>query len=392
MINVVMAGGGTAGHTSPLIATAEALARKTDVNITCIGTARGLETKVIPEAGLDLQLIPAVPMPRRPNLDLAKLPFRLRGAVAQAKAIITEHQADVVVGFGGYVAMPAYLGARSAGVPFVIHEQNAVPGMANRAAAKLAAHVLTSFPSTPLPGAQFVGLPVRTAVADLAAAGRESLRGEARAHFGLHPELPTLLVSGGSQGARSLNNATMGAKSKLLAADIQILHVWGRKNFTDDLAVEINADTGAGYYPVAYVEQMELAYAAADLMLARSGAGTVVETAVIGLPAIFVPLPIGNGEQARNAADVVAAGAAIPLPDQDLNPQRLVDEVIWRITDPRLLGEMSRAGRELMPADAADKVADIVIDVATNPPPKPSGSWARGGLDVLTGKLRKGKP
>lgn len=376
MVNVVLAGGGTAGHTSPLIATAEALrAARHDVQLTCIGTSRGLETKVIPEAGLELKLIPAVPLPRKPSVDLLKVPVRLAAAVAEAGRILAEAQADVLVGFGGYVAMPAYLAARRAGIPIVIQEQNAVPGLANRVASRFAARVLVSFPDTPLPGAEFFGMPVRAAITKLAKDGRAASQAAERAALGLRADLPVLLVSGGSQGARRLNNATMAAKAALLGARVQVVHVWGPKNFEDTFVVETDSQTGAGYHPLAYVDQMERAYAAADLMLARCGAGTVVETAVVGLPAIFVPLPIGNGEQARNAAAVVAAGGAVLVPDDELDASRLVGEVLPRILDSSQLARMSAAEQSLMPTGAAQRVAAAVLEAAED-----SGRTTRGGL------------
>lgn len=365
MTSVVLAGGGTAGHTSPLIATAEALRRQDeDIALHCIGTARGLETRVIPAAGLDLSLIDPVPMPRRVSVELAKVPLRLRRSVQQAVDILSAQHADVLVGFGGYVSMPAYFAARKLGIPVVIHEQNSVPGLANKVAARFARRVITSFPGTRLPHAEFIGMPLRRALTELAAAGRTANQAEARRHFGLDPERPTVLVSGGSQGARSINNASMAARDRLLAEGVQILHVWGPKNFTDERVSHVDPASRARYQPVAYVERMEQAYAAADLMVGRSGAGTVVETAALGLPGVFVPLPHGNGEQARNAESVVAAGAAVLVPDAELDGHRLADEVLGRVLDPRIIERMSAAGRELMPADAADQIAAIIIRTA----------------------------
>lgn len=372
MVSVVLAGGGTAGHTSPLIATAEAL-RIADpqVRITCIGTARGLETRVIPEAGLALELVPAVPLPRKPSLDLLKVPFRLAGAVRAARRILRRAEADVVCGFGGYVALPAYLAARQLRIPVVIQEQNALPGLANRIAARFATAVLTSFPQTPLRRARFEGLPVRRAISELGRTGRAVRQAELREEFGLAPDLPVLLVSGGSQGARSLNNATLDATARLLSAGVQILHVWGAKNFHDGLSEQVDPQTGARYRPLAYVDQMADAYAAADLMLARSGAGTVVETAVVGLPTILVPLPIGNGEQARNAKPLLDVDAAVLIDDDALTADRLVAEVSARITNPELLARMSQAAQRLMPPGAADRVAQIVL-AAVHPGPEGS--------------------
>lgn len=362
MVSVVLAGGGTAGHTSPLIATAEQLrVLDPEVRLTAVGTPRGLETRVIPEAGLPLELISPVPLPRRPGAELVKVPFRLRGAVNEARAILTATRADVVVGFGGYVSMPVYLAARRSRVPIVIHEQNAVPGIANKVAARLTGHVATSFPETPLPKAHFIGLPLRVGITGL---DRAAARADARRAFDLDPNLPVLLVSGGSQGARSVNTACSAAVTDLLGAGVQVLHVLGPKNFTDQHAPITDERSGARYRPVAYVDRMADAYAAADLMLCRSGAGTVVETAVVGLPSIFVPLPHGNGEQARNADALVAADAALLVADGDLDAGWLRSTVPGLINDRDRLHRMGSTARGLVPGDAAEVLADWVLRVA----------------------------
>lgn len=365
MVSVILAGGGTAGHTSPLIATAQALKQiDPQVQITCVGTARGLETRVVPEAGLDLELVAAVPLPRKVNSDLFKVPSRLLGAVRQAAKILRRHDADVVCGFGGYASLPAYLAARRLKIPVVIQEQNALPGLANKIASHFAVAVLVSFPGTPLRGARFEGLPVRQAITELAETGRAASSVTAKESFGLAPDLPVLLVSGGSQGARSLNNATVDAADRLLAAGIGVLHIWGAKNFHDGLTERVNQTTGARYIPVGYVDGMERAYAAADVMLARSGAGTVVEVATVGLPAILVPLPIGNGEQARNAEPLLAVDAAVCIDDGELSADRLVREVTELFASPNRLAEMSAAAQQLMRPGAAGRVARVVLDAA----------------------------
>jgi len=363
MVAVVMAGGGTAGHTSPLIATAERLRDLApDVAITCIGTARGLETRVIPAAGLALELVPPVPLPRRLTPELLKVPGRLAGAVREARRIIRAAGADVVVGFGGYVSMPAYLAARTLGLPVVIHEQNAVPGLANKVAARFAQVVGVTFPGTPLPRARFLGMPLRQGIARL---DRGALRAEARAELGLRAEGPVLLVSGGSQGARAINEATEGARSALLASGADVLHVLGPKNFDPARhAVETDAATGARYVPVAYVDRMERAYAAADLMVGRSGAGTVMETAVVGLPCIFVPLPHGNGEQARNADFILAADAGRLVPNAEFTAERLLAEAVPLLADPEARAAMGAKLTGLVPADAAGDLARLILDCA----------------------------
>lgn len=363
MVNVVLAGGGTAGHTSPLIATADQLAELDPQGTrVAIGTPKGLESRVIPEAGLELELISPVPMPRKPGVELAMVPMRLWRAVAEAKEKLRRHDADVLVGFGGYVATPAYLAAKQLKVPIVVHEQNSVPGLANKVGARFAAAVFTAFPGTELAGAENIGLPVRASITHL---DRAAERAGACEKFELDPALPVLLVSGGSQGARSINEAVIDAKDDLLAAGVQVLHVLGRKNYSDDMMSERNDDTGAAYRPVAYVTHMEQAYAAADLMLARSGAGTVVETAVAGLPTIFVPLPHGNGEQARNAEALVHAGGGKLIADKALSPTWVGNEIPALIKDTETLARMSHIAREQISGNAARTLAEHVLAAAS---------------------------
>ncbi len=379
MMHVVLAGGGTAGHTSPLIATAQRLtARHPEVDVVAIGTRKGLETRVVPEAGLALELIDPVPLPRGLRPELARVPLRLARAVSQARRVLRTHRADVVVGFGGYVATPVYLAARLSRIPIVVHEQNAIPGVANRLGARLTSRVAVTFPGTPLPHARVIGLPLRDAITGL---DRRALAPAARTEFGLEEGLPTLLVSGGSQGARSINTAVEGAYPELIGRGIQVLHVLGPKNFRTDMRPVVDQATGASYRPVAYVDAMEKAYAVADLMLGRSGAGTVMETIAVGLPTVLVPLPFGNGEQARNADALVAAGGAIRLPDADCGAERLVELIAPLITDPDRLAAMRTAGRGMVPGNAADLLCDL-IEAAVTPGPAAPRPVAAAGEDV----------
>jgi UDP-N-acetylglucosamine--N-acetylmuramyl-(pentapeptide) pyrophosphoryl-undecaprenol N-acetylglucosamine transferase len=359
--SVVLAGGGTAGHTSPLIATGLELRRLSPgLALMALGTARGLETTVVPAAGLELELIPPVPMPRRVGKDLALVGPRMLEAVKAAVGLLRRAQADVVLGFGGYVSTPAYLAARRLGLPIVIHEQNVLPGLANKLAARLTSHVYTSFPRTELPHARCIGLPMRRAITEL---DRVAQQREARIGFELDPELPTLLVSGGSQGALRINTAIAGAWPDLLAHGIQVLHVLGPKNLTAGIVRSIDERTGAVYQPVAYVEHMERSYAAADLMLARSGAGTVLETAAVGLPAVFVPYPHGNGEQALNAELVVQARGGIMLADGDCTSVWVAEEIPALFAHPHRLAGMRNALAGVARLDAATVLASRVLEV-----------------------------
>lgn len=355
-MRVLLAGGGTAGHTSPLLATADALRRlDATVEVTCLGTPRGLETTVVPAAGYPLELIPPVPLPRKPSADLLRVPGRLRAAVRETMAVFDRVRPDVVVGYGGYVSMPAYLAARRRGLPLVVHEQNALPGLANKVGARFADRVAVSFPDTPLKKGEYVGLPIRPMISGL---DRAALRSQARAHFGLDADRPTLLVTGGSQGARRLNQAVAGAAAALAAGGIQVLHVVGPKGEATPAA------TGVPYQVVSYVDRMDLAYATADLVLCRAGASSVTEAAATGLPAIFVPLPIGNGEQALNARPVVDAGGAVLVDDADLTVEKVASLVPSLALDSQRLTEMGAAAAGLIPRDADEKLARIVQEVA----------------------------
>jgi len=355
---VLLAGGGTAGHTSPLLATADALRRRhPELEITCLGTSRGLETTLIPAAGYPLELVPPVPLSRRVNADLFLTPWRLRQSVHETGAVLDRVQPDVVVGFGGYVSVPAYLAARRRRLPLVVHEGNALAGIANKLGARLTAHVATSFPGTRLPHAVFTGLPIRRMIATL---DRAAMRAEGRAAFGLDPELPTLLVTGGSQGARRLNSTVSSAATALAEAGVQVLHVAGPKG-----DVSITQAPGAPPYVVrAYVDRMDLAYAAADAIVCRAGSNTVTEVAGVGLPAVFVPLPIGNGEQAHNARPVVDAGGGLLVADAAFTPEWVRGHLTELMHDHGRLAAMSRAAAGVMRLDADERLADLVESAA----------------------------
>jgi UDP-N-acetylglucosamine--N-acetylmuramyl-(pentapeptide) pyrophosphoryl-undecaprenol N-acetylglucosamine transferase len=361
-MNVVLAGGGTGGHIEPALALGDALRRRGHT-VTALGTARGLETTVVPARGYELDLIPPVPLPRRLTGDLFAVPFRLRGAVRDTRAVLRKRSADVVVGFGGYVALPAYLAARGR-VPLVVHEANARAGLANKVGARFAARVAVTYPDCGIEGDP-VGLPLRAAVSSLGP--RALRRPEAARTFGLDAALPTLLVTGGSQGARRINDAVTSAAKTLAQSGIQVLHVTGAKNAEDvrrALAAAGLPGDAAPYVAVPYVDRMELAYAAADLALCRSGAMTVAELTAVGLPAVFVPLPIGNGEQRLNAVDVVDAGGALLVDDAALDAAWVTAHVAPLLRDAARLEAMAAAAKAQGRPNAADALADIVEAVA----------------------------
>src|SRR5579862_4458176 len=356
-MRVVLAGGGSAGHIEPALAVADALLRASpDVEVTCLGTERGLETRLIPLRGYPLELIPAVPMPRKVTPKLLTVPGRLAGAINAAAGVLDRTRAQVVVGFGGYVATPAYLAARRRKVPIVVHEANPRPGIANRLGARFTTHVFTGHPDAQLKNGKYIGIPIRREIAEL---DRLAIGDKARAHFGLRPDLPVLLVTGGSQGARSLNRAVFGAATWLREAGVQVLHVIGPRNGVD---APVSA-TGVPYVATPYIDRMDLAYAAADFALCRAGAMTCAELTAVGLPAAYVPLPIGNGEQRLNALPIVQRGGGMLVNDADLSPDWIRDTLLPVLVNIDQVADMSEAAAALGRGDADRWLADKVIEV-----------------------------
>lgn len=359
---VLLAGGGTAGHVSPLLALADCLVRRDpDTRVLALGTSEGLEARLVPERGYPLATVPKVPFPRRPSADLLRLPGNLSRAVAAAGRAIDEHDAQVVVGFGGYVSTPAYLAARRRRVPIVVHEQNARPGLANRIGARLSRHVALTFGQTELAHGQVLGMPLRREISTL---DRSARRAEARAALGLREDLPAVLVTGGSLGAKRLNEAFAGAVAGLRDAGVQVLHAAGAgKAF-----VPAGGDPQVPYVVTEYLDRMDLAYAAVDAAVCRAGASTVCEMTAVGLPALYVPLPIGNGEQRLNATEVVAAGGGLLVDDAVVDPGWVERTVVPLLTDPQRLAEMSTAAAAIGHPEADDALADLV-----------SRAWQEGG-------------
>jgi UDP-N-acetylglucosamine--N-acetylmuramyl-(pentapeptide) pyrophosphoryl-undecaprenol N-acetylglucosamine transferase len=362
----VLAGGGTGGHVLPLLTLADRLrADDPAIRIVVLGTADGLESRLVPERGYDLELIPRTPLPRRINRDAAAWPRGLATAVRQAGRVIAG--ADVLVGFGGYVSAPAYLAARRRRVPIVVHEANARPGFANQLGARLTRFVGVASEGTPLRHARHVGMPVRPAIAGL---DRAALRGTARARLGLPATGPVLLVTGGSLGAQRLNDAFGAAAGAIAAAGAAVLHLTGVGKHVE-LA---DRPTGAPPYERReFLDEMELAFAAADLVGCRAGAMTVAELTAVGLPAVYVPLPIGNGEQRLNARPVVAAGGGLLVEDAALTPEWIRATVVPLLSDAARLSAMSAAAARCGIRDGAARLADLVYEAAGRPGPPAAG-------------------
>ncbi len=368
--SVVLAGGGTGGHIYPLLAFADCLRRHDpELRITCIGSPKGLESELIPPRGYELRHVPAYQLPRSVNMNLVKTPPRMWRAAQATRAVLDDVAADVVVGFGGYVAVPAYLAAWRRRTPIVIHEVNVPPGIANRLGMRFTRHVAVGFPHQPkqapsLRDAEVVGVPLRQAIAGL---DRASRRTEARKHFELDPDRPTLLVTGASQGARTINLATALAAKTLTDAGIQVLHLMGARNEP----VEIPHGLAAPYRTLTYLDEMELAYAAADLALCRSGAMTCAELAAVGLPGVYVPYPHSNREQYRNALPVVEAGGGILVDDSELTPEWIERTVVPLALDQQRLTAMGAAAAGYGRRDGDEALRRFMLDAVTGPQPGP---------------------
>lgn len=361
-LSVVVAGGGTAGHISPMLAIADAVRElDPDARIVAVGTASGMETRLVPEAGYDLEFVDRVPMPRKPTFDLLKLPFAMRTAVKQGREILRRNEADVLVGVGGYVCTPMYLAAAQEHVPVVIHEANQRPGLANKVGARRATVVATAFADTPISKGQHVGMPMRR---EISGCDRAAEREGARQLLALQADVPTIIVTGGSLGAQNMNRTISGvlARSEWREAGAQILHITGRgKQLLDEDGSILEA---VGYQQVEFIDGMEKVYAACDLLVARSGAATVSEVAAVGCPAVFVPLPIGNGEQSLNASDLVESGAGLMVEDKNFTVDWFIDNVLPTVGDAQRLRTMSENGYRHGIRDAAQHMARLISQAA----------------------------
>ncbi len=354
MTNYLLAGGGTAGHVNPLLSLADAIvADSAEHKVWALGTAEGLESRLVPARGYELLTIAKVPLPRKLNAAALAFPFKFIGSVMRCIGFIKSKKIDAVVGFGGYASAPAYLAARLAGVPIVVHEANALPGWANKLGARWAAAVGTAFKNTPIRNGFFIGMPLRKEIEDLV--GNRDQK-SARAFFGLEPDVPTLLVTGGSLGARRINESIDSARKVLVAAGVQILHIVGDKS-------EFMPMSEAGYLRIGYCDRMDLAIASADVAVSGSGASTVSEFAAVGLPAVFVPYPVGNGEQALNAAELVAAGGAEIVADKDFDSNYVASNLVSLVSDNRRLAKMASAAKSVGVADGSQRLLTMLQGV-----------------------------
>jgi UDP-N-acetylglucosamine--N-acetylmuramyl-(pentapeptide) pyrophosphoryl-undecaprenol N-acetylglucosamine transferase len=362
---VVVAGGGTGGHVYPAIAVADELVQRGNArdSVRFLGSARGMEARVVPAAGYAIDLLPGRGFRRSlaPNAVVQNLRTAWDTLVACARAVLLlrRYRPAVVLGVGGYAAAPGVLAARLLRIPVVVHEQNAAPGVVNRVAVALGAHPAVSLPETPLRGSVLTGNPVRAAI--LANVDGDRRDGDTSPEW--------IGVFGGSLGARRINDATLDlARSWRDRAGCTIRHVTGSRDYqrcVDEWAGRPAGDDALRYELVEYEDDMAGLYARADVVVTRAGAVTVAELAVSGTPAVVVPLPgAPSDHQTANGRALEAAGAAVLVPDAECDGDRLARELDRLLGDPARLAGMRARARTLARPDAAARVADLVEEAA----------------------------
>ncbi|AYG80375.1 UDP-N-acetylglucosamine--N-acetylmuramyl-(pentapeptide) pyrophosphoryl-undecaprenol N-acetylglucosamine transferase [Streptomyces hundungensis] len=368
-LSVVIGAGGTGGHIYPGLALAEALRRAVpDAVISFVGTTRGLEGELIPGAGYRLHTVDMIPFDPSLGAKRYLLPAALLKSGAQCRALLKAQGAQVAVGMGGYPSAPVIVGAKMAGLPSLIHESNAVPGRANQFAARLTPHIAVAFDRSRahLAGGEnavTTGMPI---AASLASLDRTALRSEARRALGVPPGARLVLVNGGSLGAARLTAAAVGLAERWRErADVHLLIKTGPAQLTDTQR-QLTGLPGARAVP--YLDRMDLAYAAADLVVCRAGSATVAELAATGVPAVLVPYPHAPGDhQTHNARVLSDAGAALLVPDAETTAFRLAGLIEPLLANPARLAAMSGAADPGHHAHAADLLAARVLHLASYP-------------------------
>jgi UDP-N-acetylglucosamine--N-acetylmuramyl-(pentapeptide) pyrophosphoryl-undecaprenol N-acetylglucosamine transferase len=362
---VVIAAGGTGGHIYPGLALAEAIAaERPDARIEFVGTPKGLEGELVPAAGHRLHLYDMVQFAGQ-GWRKGLVPLALGRAALQARRILKRSHADVAVSMGGYSGIPLIMAARTAGVPSLIHEPGAVPGKANLLAARFTRHVATSFPQTRFDGVELrhVGYPLRRAMTSF---DRAALRPAARGEHGLEDRTAMVLVTGGSQGAMSLNRLALGLAERWAGRDdVRIVLKAGARNH-EEVEAMLGTNPGAALVElVRYIDRMDHAYAAADIGVFRSGAGTVAELAIVELPSVLVPFPHDeHDEQVHNAQPLVDAGGALLVRDDEATADHVGPMLEARLADRPTLAAMSAGMRASARPRAATELAQWVLELA----------------------------
>jgi UDP-N-acetylglucosamine--N-acetylmuramyl-(pentapeptide) pyrophosphoryl-undecaprenol N-acetylglucosamine transferase len=370
-VRAVIGTGGTAGHVFPAVATAVRLRDRLGADVVFVGRAEGQESKLVPAAGFRLVTVEALPFRRALSIATLRAPVMALRAARQSRSVV--RGADVVLGMGGFVSVPVSLAARRERVPLVLHEQNAVPGLANRLAARWARAVGLSFieAGRRLPRrvrCVVTGNPVREAILRVER-DREALAAEAVREFGLEQDRRTVAIFGGSQGALRLNRAAVEL-SRIMAdrSDVQLLVVTGPRHH-DAVRSRLPSSGSLLVRTEPFVSRMELVYAVAELAVARAGATTVAELTACGVPAVLVPYPYATGRhQEANARAVERAGGATVLLDDTASGEALAERIGALLADRAGLEAMARGSARFGRPDAADALADLAAAVGSGAP------------------------
>lgn len=368
-MKAIIAGGGTGGHIYPGITVAKTLLeRMPDAEVLFVGTRRGLEVDVVPKEGFRLLFIDVEGFERKLSLNTLMTFCRAVKGVFQARAIMKRFQPEVVIGTGGYVSGPVVLAAWLSGIPTLIHEQNALPGYTTRILSRIADVVALTYPES---GKYFpkrvktrlTGNPIRRQIL-------ETTRNEGSASFGLNPKLLTLLVFGGSQGARAINKVMVEILPKIMKSkDIQVVYQTGKRDYdwvTKELETTCSETLGTRRLQVKdYIYRMDHAMACSDFVVSRAGAISIAEITGRGLPSILIPFPSSaEGHQEKNADTLELGGAAFVIHEKDLSPESLLRAINRIIDDENLRDEMAKKSRKLGRPQAADDLVDIVVSLS----------------------------
>jgi UDP-N-acetylglucosamine--N-acetylmuramyl-(pentapeptide) pyrophosphoryl-undecaprenol N-acetylglucosamine transferase len=357
---IAITGGGTGGHLYPGLAVAD-IFRQRECELLYLGSAHGLEAEIVPREGFPFLAVPSRGIAGSPLKKLMAL-IHLGLGTIKACVRLAAWKPDLVVGTGGFVCVPAVVSAAVLGVPVVLLEQNAVPGKAIKLLSRFAKAICLSFDDSKkyFPGrrTEWTGNPLRSSIL-------LKEKAEARQILGLHPDRPTLLVAGASQGAKSINQALLSALEAWQDKEWNIIHLTGRNHLARVQArVEtvLRPDARLCYRAFGFRKDMENLYSASDLVVSRAGATTIAELTCLGLPAIFVPYPFAGGHQKENARVVVDSGGAKQIPDEQVG-EKLRDEVEMLLEDESGLKDMSAKSQQTARPDASQHVIDVCCEV-----------------------------
>ncbi|MEN9325564.1 MAG: hypothetical protein RL414_1318 [Actinomycetota bacterium] len=355
-LRILLAAGGTAGHVEPALAVGKWIhSHHPEISVEFLGTPSGIENSLVPQSGFTLKHVKKAPLPRKPSFEALAFPFHFARSITQTFQALKG--IDALVGFGGYVSASAYCVAAIKRIPIYVHEANALPGFANRLGAPFSKKVMIAFTETKSRGAIWnsatcVGIPLRREIVELvqlSGSARDGIRIEKAREWGFDPKRPIVLVFGGSQGSAHINRVVAQSRDVISSSGIQVVHAVGKKN---DLP-----EGGAGYFALPYFEDMAKAYAAADLVISRSGAVTCYELGVLGIYALLVPLPIGNGEQRLNGEALVQAGGASIIANAEFTSEWLGKNLISLLTSAK-----NWKGQSLKyPLNSAELIAKEIV-------------------------------